>query len=215
MSLYLKEGNIAKSVECLVRVNRADNKNLPAHSRLALIYERSGRGQQAVTEFLIVASILQHQGAAEDAKKAVEHALSIQPSSQEAGDALSLINDGISLPLPIPSKVEGTLHEPTPSKPAEPESSKKPPISELDPIAEAHQKSLSELANLVFEQETGASNGDGWAARNGVTFTQRGDQKIVFKHLQSAVIAQGQGDDEVTADELQLAIDNGLDHPAA
>jgi tetratricopeptide (TPR) repeat protein len=213
--LYLKEGNIAKSVECLVRVNRADNKNLPAHSRLALIYERSGRGQQAVTEFLIVASILQHQGAAEDAKKAVEHALSIQPSSQEAGDALSLINDGISLPLPIPSKVEGTLHEPTPSKPAEPESSKKPPISELDPIAEAHQKSLSELANLVFEQETGASNGDGWAARNGVTFTQRGDQKIVFKHLQSAVIAQGQGDDEVTADELQLAIDNGLDHPAA
>jgi tetratricopeptide (TPR) repeat protein len=213
--LYLKEGNIAKSVECLVRVNRADNKNLPAHSRLALIYERSGRGQQAVTEFLIVASILQHQGAAEDAKKAVEHALSIQPSSQEAGEALSLINDGISLPLPIPSKVEGTLHEPTPSKPAEPESSKKPPISELDPIAEAHQKSLSELANLVFEQETGASNGDGWAARNGVTFTQRGDQKIVFKHLQSAVIAQGQGDDEVTADELQLAIDNGLDHPAA
>ena len=60
--LYLKEGNIAKSVECLVRVNRVDNINLPAHSRLALIYERTGREQQAVTEFLILASIIQHQG---------------------------------------------------------------------------------------------------------------------------------------------------------
>jgi len=213
--LYLNEGNVAKSVECLVRVNRADHKNLPAHSRLALIYERTGRDLQAVTEFLIVASILQHQGESEYAKQAVEHALSIQPSSQEAGEALSLVDDGISLPLPIPSKVEPAQHEPTPGKPAELDSVKKTTVSELDPIEEAHQKSLSEMANLVFEQEAGGSNGGERTSQNNVPYTQHGDPKIVFKHLQSAVIAQGRGDDEVTADELQLAIDNGLDHPAA
>jgi tetratricopeptide (TPR) repeat protein len=47
--LYLREGNIAKSVECLVRINRVDTTNLPAHSRLALIYEKTGREKQAVT----------------------------------------------------------------------------------------------------------------------------------------------------------------------
>jgi tetratricopeptide (TPR) repeat protein len=214
--LYLHEGNIAKSVECLVRVIRVDTENLPAHSRLALIYERTDRVQQAVTEFLIVASLLQHQGEIDDARQAVEHALSIQPSSREAEEALSLINDGISLPLPIPSKVEPILHEPAPS-PHKPEKAETETIVELDPIAEAHQKALSDLANLVFEQEAGESNGvdrEHWAAREGVSFTQ-GDPKVVFNHLQNVVIFQGRGADEETANELQLAIDAGLDHPAA
>jgi tetratricopeptide (TPR) repeat protein len=183
-----------------------------------LIYERTGREQQAVTEFLIVASILQHQGDNEDAKQAVEHALSIQPSSQEASEALSFINDGRSLPLPIPSKVEPAKYEPTPSKPPEPGSVKKKAVSDLDPIAEAHQKALSELANLVFEQEAGGSNGDDRdleTSRNSFLYTHHGDPKIVFKHLQTAVISQGRGDDEEAAEALQLAIDNGLDHPAA
>ena len=41
--LYLNEGNVAKAVECLARVTRIDAENLPAHSRLALISERTSR----------------------------------------------------------------------------------------------------------------------------------------------------------------------------
>lgn len=213
--LYLHEGNIAKSVECLVRVNRVDTTNLPAHSRLAVIYERTGRDQQAVTEFLIVASLLQHQGEIEDAKKAVDHALSILPSSREAEEARSLINNGVSLPLPIPSKVEAVESEAAPSKPERIDLPTKERVPELDPIEEAHQTALSELANLVFEQGAGGVDREDGSTWDGVPTNQKKYPKIVFKHLQTAVISQGSGDEEETADQLQQAIDAGLDHPAA
>jgi tetratricopeptide (TPR) repeat protein len=216
--LYLHEGNIAKSVECLVRINRVDAANLPAHSRLALIYEKTGRKQQAVTEFLIVASLLQHQGDTGDAQQAVEHALSIQPSSREAKDALALIVEGVLLPLPGSSKVEAIEQPPAPITSDEKRTSEQKPVLDLDPIAEAHQAALSELANLVIEQSAGDSNGrdrgDQERSEGGSIFNL-GDQEIALRHLQAAVISQGRGDDEDTAADLQDAINAGLDHPAA
>jgi tetratricopeptide (TPR) repeat protein len=215
--LYLQEGNIAKSVECLVRINRVDTTNLPAHSRLALIYEKTGREQQAVTEFLIVASLLQHQGEIEDAKQAAEHALELQPSSREAKDTLALIHEGVPLPLPVPSKVETIEHPTAPNSLDEQEHIEKKPILELDPIDEARQLALSDLANLVFEQGGGDSNGrdrDHQATWDGVSGLQQGEQKIASQLLQTAVISQGRGDEDETAEKLQQAIDAGLDHPA-
>ncbi len=219
--LYLKEGNIAKSVECLVRVNRVDAENLPAHSRLALIYERTGRKQQAVTEFLIVASVMQHQGELENAKQAAEHALTIQPSSREAKEALSLIESGVSLPLPAPSRVETIQYEQAPSSPVKPKRESQEKASELDPIAEAHQKALSALANLVFEQEAADPKDMAWAVQGSsdgipsTTFIRQGDPIIVFAHLQNAVVYQGQGSVQDAADELEKAVGAGLEHPAA
>jgi tetratricopeptide (TPR) repeat protein len=213
--LYLKEGNIAKSVECLVRVNRVDEINLPAHSRLALIYERTGRKQQAVTEFLIVASIMQHQGDVENAKQAAEHALPIQPSSREAEEALSLIGNGIPLPLPAPSRVDTIQQDQGPSKPVEPERVGKEQNPEVDPVAEAHHKALTALANLVFEQEANAVAWEGQTSGERIPSIQQGDPRTVFNHLQNAVVLQGQGSEEEAADELEKAVEAGLDHPAA
>jgi tetratricopeptide (TPR) repeat protein len=213
--LYLREGNIAKSVECLVRVNRVDAKNLPAHSRLALIYERTGRKQQAVTEFLIVASIMQNQGDVENAKQAAEHALSIQPTSREAQEALSLIGNGIALPLPAPSKVDSVQFKRGSSKPVEPEGVSKEQVPEVDPVAEAHQTALAVLANLVFEQESNAGVLESRTGRERISSSQQGDPKTAFKHLQNAVVLHGQGSEELAADELEMAVETGLDHPAA
>ncbi len=216
--LYLREGNVAKSVECLVRVNRVDITNLPAHSRLALIYERTGREKQAVTEFLIVASLLQHQGEIEDAKQAAKHALSIQPSSREAEEALSLLSQGIPLPLPIPSKVESTEHRPSLIKQEKDESIENQTIPELDPIGEACKLALSELADLALEQGAFESNGrdrEQQAVWDGISTTHQRDVGIAIKRLQAAIISQGQGDENETAKELEQAIDAGLDHPAA
>jgi tetratricopeptide (TPR) repeat protein len=223
--LYLKEGNIAKAVECLVRVNRVDAENLPAHSRLALIYERTSRKQQAVTEFLIVASLMQHQGELESAKQAVEHALSIQPTSREAAEALSLIDNGVSLPIPAPSRVETSQIERESITPTEPVIIREEDGSDLDPVAEAHQKALVALANLVFEQEAGNRKNiredftsevqnlaDGMPSTG---FIRQGDPKKVFTHLQQAVIYQGKGSEQEAADELEKAVEAGLDHPAA
>lgn len=223
--LYLKEGNIAKAVECLVRVNRVDAENLPAHSRLALIYERTSRNQQAVTEYLIVASLMQHQGELESAKQAVEHALSVQPTSREAAEALSLIDNGVSLPIPAPSRVETSQMERESIPPTEPVIIREEDESDLDPVAEAHQKALVALANLVFEQEAGNRKNeredfasevqnlaDGMPSTG---FIRQGDPKKVFTHLQEAVIYQGKGSEQEAADELEKAVEAGLDHPAA
>jgi len=151
--LYLKQGNISKSVECLVRVIRVEPENLPAHSRLALIYERTGRNQQSVNEYLMVASLFQHKDDLSDAVQAVEHALEILPDSNEANEALSLISSGRSLPKPVSVELEQPKIL-TPEVELQKETIDAPEESKLDPIAEAQQAAISALANLVFEQNS-------------------------------------------------------------
>jgi tetratricopeptide (TPR) repeat protein len=137
--LYLNEGNVAKAVECLARVTRIDVENLPAHSRLALIYERTNRKNRAVTEYLIVASLLQHAGVGEDARQSVEHALTLIPASPEAQEALALIDNGKYIPKPLPSRVDPDQLKQIEVAPVEEEILEKEEESELDPIAQAHQ----------------------------------------------------------------------------
>jgi len=223
--LYLNDGNIAKAVECLARVTRADVENLPAHSRLALIYDRTGRKQRAMTEYLIVASLMQHKGEKDSAKQAVEHALSILPASKEAEEALSQIENGNILPKPLPSRMESDQIQKVTESPVEALGLDKEEVSELDPIAEAHQRALTTLANIVLEQEGTGSPRDLDDISNqkepfqGVSsqavYIRQGDPKAVFSHLQQAVIDQGQGLEDQAAEELEQAIEAGLDHPAA
>ncbi len=223
--LYLKEGNVAKAVECLARVTRIDVENLSAHSRLALIYERTNRKNRAVTEYLIVTSLLQHSGDDENARQSVEHALSILPTSPEAQEALTLIENGTNLPKPVPSRVESDQLQQITDAPVEEETMVEEVGTQLDPIAEAHQIALVTLANVVFEQD-GGGNGrniesptvDQQVIVGGTspaTFIGEGNSKKVFTHLQQAVILQGQAKESEAAAQLELAVEAGLNHPAA
>jgi tetratricopeptide (TPR) repeat protein len=221
--LYLSDGNISKAIECLARVTRLDAENLAAHSRLALIYERTGRMQQAVTEFLIVASLMQHSGDESDAHKAVEHALELLPDSNEARQALILIEDGDRLPLPSSSEVESDQlqldHE---EESIAQDSAMEQP--ELDPISEASQTAVVNLADLLFEQgaldqggkqrETGKDPAD---LADQVTSAEpsTGDLQSMYSFLQRAVESHGNGLDAQAADELEQAVEYGLDDPAA
>jgi len=221
--LYLKQGNISKSIECLVRVIRVDAENLPAHSRLAYIYERSGRKQQSVTEYLMVASLFQHQNDYEAAKQAVDHALQISPESKEANEAQALISSG--QPLPKPVSVE--LVPPRIAKPEESaklETSSEPKISKLDPIAETHEVAISSLANLVFEQNSNGSGPDNADVQStSVSGTELDPTKIIqsqsdpkmFDHLRKAMNLWSQASKGAAADELERAVELGLNHPAA
>jgi Flp pilus assembly protein TadD len=82
--LYLDRGDSDKAVENLARITRTNPENLAAHSRLGFIYERRGNQAQAVTEYLAVASLLQHTGDSKSAAQAIHHALQIAPESPEA-----------------------------------------------------------------------------------------------------------------------------------
>jgi len=220
--LYIKQANISKAIECLVRVIRVEPENLPAHSRLALIYERTGRKQQSVNEYLMVASLFQHMDEINDAKQAVEHALEILPESKEANEALSLISAGQALPKPISVEFEQPLIL-TPEEDSQVETIGDPVVSELDPIEEAQQAAITALANLVFEQNSNgreqnmavdpAADPFGGETPSSSLFTTPGDPKI-FAHLRQAMNLWSQGSKGAAADELEKAVEFGLDHPA-
>lgn len=220
--LYLKQGNASKSIECLVRVVRVDAENLPAHSRLALIYERTGRVPRAVAEYLMVASIFQHKHDVSNAIQAVEHAIEISPSSREAKEALSLISEGGILPKP--KSIE--LEKPAVLKPQQAIVEEVPgegELSELDPITEAHQLAMATLANLVIEGDQShsleyhedilADQPGGSETRPSLSSDQR-DGKVI-QYLQQAINYWSQDSQGAAADELEQALESGLNHPAA
>ncbi len=221
--LYLKQGNIPKSIECLVRVIRVDPENLPAHSRLALTYERTGRKRQSVNEYLMVASIFQHKGEIPNAQQALDHALKVLPESKEIKEAQAILEAGHRLPIPVSVNIEKPDNQPAvvESK-IEAESSQVE--SDLDPIEEAHQAAISALANLVLEQDINGyhSSDAALAPKDQDTRDDRissqselmaGDRST--RHLKQAVLLWNQNSRGAAADELEKAMQLGLDHPAA
>ena len=148
--LFFKQRDVDKALENWVRVTNLNPEHPIAHSRLAQVHEKLGHTQQAVMEYLAIASIVQRTGSAEKAKEMVDKALSLLPNSPEVKQAQTLLRTGQLLPKPMRGK-GGTgpirmaqvkqLQQPTSSQAA----------SGLDPIAEARQKALTQLAELLFE----------------------------------------------------------------
>ena len=148
--LFLKQRDTEKALENWVRVTNVNPENAFAHSRLAQVHEKLGHAQQAVVEYLAIASIIQRAGNAEKTKEMVDKALSLLPNSPEVKQAQTLLKTGQLLPKPMRGK-GGTgpirmalvkqLQKPNASRTA----------SGLDPIAEARQKALTQLAELLFE----------------------------------------------------------------
>src|SRR5258706_15566948 len=102
--LYLQQRDTDKAIENWVRVTNLNPEHPVAHSRLAQVHERLGHAQQAVIEYLAVASILQRGGNAEKTKEMVDKAQAILPDSAEVKQALTLLKTGQLLPKPIRGK---------------------------------------------------------------------------------------------------------------
>jgi tetratricopeptide (TPR) repeat protein len=220
--LYLRIKDAEKAIENWARVTRLIPEHLKAHSRLALVHERLGRKSQAIHEYIAVAALLQDVGQIEEAVKAVEQAVSIDPSNNEAKQALELVKNNKTLPKPVrqrgstgPLRMAAVL-----------EMSKIPPeavkIGQTapDPISEARQKALTALAGLLFD----FPSGDGTDVEDS---TLQGSLRGIFskdkgsnlgkmtKHIGAAIDNQTRAEDEAAASELKSAIDEGLDFPAA
>jgi tetratricopeptide (TPR) repeat protein len=60
--LYLTNRDVEKAIENWVHVTMLNPEHIMARSRLALTHEKLGHIQQAVVEYLAVASLLQHSG---------------------------------------------------------------------------------------------------------------------------------------------------------
>ena len=87
--LYLSQKDVNKAIETWARVTQLDPENVLAHSRLALVHERLGNQQRAVTEYIALASLMQRSGKEEKAMDLLGRALKIMPGSQAAQQAHS------------------------------------------------------------------------------------------------------------------------------
>ncbi len=219
--LYLKLKDADKAIESWVRVTRLIPEHLRAHSRLAVVFERIGRKQQAVREYVSVAALLQDVGQVNEAIQTVEKAVRMAPDSEEALQALELVRSNKTLPKPIRQRgVTGPLRmaavrQMGGTMPAEITSiSRHGP----DPIAEARQIALTELAELLFDVSADDLDKDGEnvGGRKGIFGRSRGEQLTQIPiHLGAAIDYQTRAGDEAAAKELKKAIDLGLDFPAA
>jgi len=214
--LYAKARDVNKAIEAWSNVIILKPDSLQARSRLALVYEHLGRKQQALNEYLIVASLLQHSGEVPKAIQTVTHALQIMPESAEANQALAMLKMGQLLPRPPRSRgMTAPLPTPPPQQLQAPKE-----MPELDPIAEAGQKALTALASIVFEissedQETQAARrGLGAIVRGTGLLSQQVDHTKIMLHLSQAVDLQSRGETAKVIDELERAIEAGLDHAA-
>jgi len=217
--LYLNQRDVDKAIENWVRVTSLDPENIIAHSRLALAHERLDHKAQAVTEYLAVASLIQRTGNAEKTAELVNKALKILPESAEAQQALTLLRSGQLLPKPLRPK--GGTGPIAMAQVKQLEQPKKQADSGLDPVAEARQKALTRLAEILFEYST--DDGASPQARRGLQALMRGtgqlsmqasEQTKVVLHLGQAIDAQSKGNEAQAADELEHALEAGFNHPA-
>lgn len=220
--LYLNRREIQKAIENFSRTTRCDPDHLAAHSRLATLFERLGHKQHTVAEYLSIARLMQQAGDFEKALKAVEHALKILPDSQEAQHALALLKEFKPLPKPTTEKPNvRVLPQPHPS--ALPEEIEPSP-SPMNPVAEARQKALEALANFLLEFEKEPTDQPKTPRKglqalvHGVAsnlFAKQPEQERIAYHLTRSIDFDGRGEFNRAAQELEQALSQGLDHPAA
>lgn len=216
--LHFSNRDIEKAIENWGHVTMLNPEHIMARSRLALTYEKLGQKQQAVTEYIAVASLLQRGGNLEKATELINRVMKLAPASAEAKQAQSLLRGGNLLPKPVRPR-GGTaplmmsqvkqLNPPT-----------EPVASHMDPVDEARQKALTTLAEVLFDysdESPVAQTRRGLSAivrGTGQLSLQQAEQTKVVLHLGQAIDAQTKNQEDLAADELEGALEAGFDHPA-
>lgn len=213
--LFLKQRDAEKALQNWVHVTSINPENAIAHSRLAQVHEALGHAQQAAMEYLAIASILQRAGNAEKTQEMVTKAQSLVPNSTEVKQAQTLLKTGQLLPKPIRAKggtgpIRMALVKQLETQP------RMKTASGLDPILEARQKALTQLAELLFDFSD--DNSPAAQDRKGISAIMRGtgtisaqsEQVKVVLHLGQAIDAQSKGNDSLAAEEMEAALNAGF-----
>ena len=216
--LHLNNRDVEKAIENWTHVTMLSPEHIMARSRLALTHEKLGQTQQAITEYLAVASILQRGGNLDKATELVNKTLKMAPTSEEAKQAQTLLRSGQLLPKPIrPRGGTASLVMAQVKKQTPPAQST---ASSTDPIAEASKKALTILAEMLFDysdDSAGAQTRRGLSAivkGTGQLSLQQAEQAKIVLHLGQAIDAQTKNQESLAADEMENALDAGFDHPA-
>lgn len=216
--LYLANRDAEKAIENWGHVTMLNPENIMARSRLALTHEKLGHVGQAVTEYLAVASLLQRGGNLQKAAELVSKVIKMAPANAEAKQAQSLLRAGQLLPKPVRPRGGTAPLMMSQVKQLNPPTA--PIASSADPIAEARQKALTTLAEVLFDysdESPAAQTRRGLSAivkGTGQLSLQQAEQTRIVLHLGQAIDAQTKNQESLAADELEGALEAGFDHPA-
>lgn len=217
--LYIKNRDVLKAIENWERVTRLNPENLLAYSRLALVYTKLGEKHKAVSAYLSLASLQQSSGDPTRALQSIQRALEILPGNEEAQQALALLRD--FKPLPKPTRPRGGTAPLRMSQVRQLQTAQDASQPTLDPISAARQKALTVLAGMLFD--TADDESDIQQSRLGLQALVSGassgsrplDRTRMVLHLSQVVDLQTRGEEAQAAEELQRAVELGLDHSAA
>ena len=218
--LFLKARDVEKSIDCWQRITAMHPDSLTAHTRLALIFERLGRKADAVCEYLAAAGLLQRAGDPSKASQVILYALNLAPGSAEVTQALRQLKVG--QPISVPTRPRtGPLPTASPTKSKLPDTVPTSSGQQLDPIADALQRALVELAGSLFDQP----DEDELAAfepKASLESTVRGmkpepeapSRTNILMHIGQAIELQTHGQEGQAAEELERAEAAGFSSPA-
>jgi tetratricopeptide (TPR) repeat protein len=216
---FFNQREVDKAIENWARVTALQPDHVAAHSRLAMVHERLGHPQQAVTEYLALASILQRAGKPDKAQELITKSLQLLPQSPEVKQAQSLLKSGQFLPKPI--RPRGATGPITMAKLKQLETTQpSQAASGMDPIAEARQKALTKLAEILFDYSEDSPSAkerhdlSSIMKGTGQLSLQQAEQTKVVLHLGQAIDAQTKKQDNLAAEELERAQEAGFTHPA-
>ncbi len=216
---FFNQHEVDKAIENWARVTTLQPDHLTAHSRLAVVHERLGHAGQAVTEYLAIASILQRSGNSEKVQDILAKCVHLMPQSPEVKQAQALLKSGQLLPRPVRPK-GGTGPIIMAKVKLETTQPRRQAASGMDPIAEARQKALTKLAEVLFDysdESPSAQERRGISAimkGTGQLSLQQAEQTKVVLHLGQAIDAQTKKQEGLAAEELEHALEAGFTHPA-
>jgi tetratricopeptide (TPR) repeat protein len=216
--LNLNNRDIEKAIENWGHVTMLNPEHILARSRLALTHEKLGHVKQAVIEYIAVASLLQRGGNLEKATELVNKVMRMAPASAEAKQAQSQLRAGQLLPKPVRPRGGTAPLMMSQVKQLNPPTS--PVATSTDPIAEARQKALTTLAEVLFDysdESPVAQTRRGLSAivkGTGQLSLHQAEQSKIVLHLGQAIDAQTKNQESLAADELEGALEAGFEHPA-
>jgi tetratricopeptide (TPR) repeat protein len=220
--LHLKGHDVDKAIETWRKVCVFQPDNLQARTRMALIFDRTGKKIEALHEYLIVAGWLQKNGDIAKALQVVEYCLQIVPGDSEARQALGMLRSNQALPKPNRPASDtaplATKEVPQLKEPDQPE------LKSADPIIEAKNLALSQLADLLFSvDDEPPVPAEGSVNRRGIGSLTKGTGGLpslesgrtrINLHLGQAIELEMQGADVQAAEDFSRAVELGLNHPA-
>lgn len=223
--LHLKVRSVEKAIDNWLHVLSLQPENTVIRTKLAAVYERLGRKDEAITEYISTASAFQRAGDQSRAVKVVQYAQSIAPQNQEVQFAVAMLRSGQT--LPIPSRPKGgtgpVLMALLRERQAQDSANGKPvSAAGQNPVQEAAQEAIIQLAGLLFDQAEEVVNTP--TRQRGLNaFTQSGAAQSnensaksrVILHLGQAIDSHTQGDNQQAVVELEHAVQLGMNHPAA